>query len=458
MAEQERRPSVAEALEGHVTLDVECFDRMVFNAYVPLLQSGGGMVTFLRDHRGNPIPSPALFAPIGEAFRSAVRRFSEEQGIPLLPFRSRQDKLATVRRYLDAAAAVGRQGVVAIGEAQERRSVWMGRASTIAALRASPTTTSTARSGPSPSSTSTSSTSPGARPRSRSPRTLRTPHELWCNGHEWAKRQLLRAGIGFEPLKNGFARCDDPQALERISDRLGASAVEALFRRWTARLPLPLSDADRAAGYDWQLSMRQIEYSRTLVLDRPALGRAFFAEVARESLGLGSPTEGELHLRPADPPPRQASHARALPHAHPRRRRGPPARDPLQVQPHQGVPQAGPGPAHRDGGERPGRSGPQAPRAPPRRAARGRARHQPPYARPPEGFDRAHACDSHFAEVALPDVRAGKRTVALRYGDPRVVASSEPSRSPCTSSCPSATPSSVRRSSSCCCAHTPRRR
>lgn len=29
---------------------------------------------------------------------------------------------------------------------------------------------------------------------------------------------------------------------------------------------------------------------------------------------------------------------------------------------------------------------------------------------------------SHFDEVALPDLRAGQRTVALRYGDPRVVA------------------------------------
>lgn len=126
MAERERRPSVTEALEGHVTLDIECFDRMVFNAYVPLIQSGGGVVTFLRDHRGNPIPSPALFAPIGEAFRAAVRRFAEEQHVPLIPFRSRQDKLATVRPLLDAAAAADREGVVAIGVAQERRSVWMG--------------------------------------------------------------------------------------------------------------------------------------------------------------------------------------------------------------------------------------------------------------------------------------------------------------------------------------------
>ncbi len=126
MAKRDGRPSVAEALEGHVTLDIECFDRMVFTAYVPLLQSGGGVVTFLRDHRGNPIPSPALFGPIGEAFRAAVRRFAEEHEVPLIPFRSRQDKLATVRPHLDAAAAAEREGVVAIGVAQERRSVWMG--------------------------------------------------------------------------------------------------------------------------------------------------------------------------------------------------------------------------------------------------------------------------------------------------------------------------------------------
>ncbi|MEX2045531.1 MAG: hypothetical protein WEE03_00075 [Chloroflexota bacterium] len=54
---------------------------------------------------------------------------------------------------------------------------------------------------------------------------------------------------------------------------------------------MPLTAADRTAGYDWQLSMRQIEFSRTMVLDRPQQGRAFFAEVARESLHLGGPTE-----------------------------------------------------------------------------------------------------------------------------------------------------------------------
>ena len=34
--------------------------------------------------------------------------------------------------------------------------------------------------------------------------------KLCINGHEWAKRQAARAGIGFEALDNGFASCRTP--------------------------------------------------------------------------------------------------------------------------------------------------------------------------------------------------------------------------------------------------------
>ena len=54
-------PNVNDLLEGHVTLDLECLDRIYLNAYVPNLQVGGQVVTFLTQHLGNPIPSPALF-------------------------------------------------------------------------------------------------------------------------------------------------------------------------------------------------------------------------------------------------------------------------------------------------------------------------------------------------------------------------------------------------------------
>ena len=99
------------------------------------------------------------------------------------------------------------------------------------------------------------------------------PMKVWLNGHEWAKRQATKAGIGFTGLSNGFATATDPAALQAICDRLGPGTIGVFFERWMSRLPLPLTEHDRAAGYWWELSMRQVETSRTLVFDAPRRAR-----------------------------------------------------------------------------------------------------------------------------------------------------------------------------------------
>ena len=120
------------------------------------------------------------------------------------------------------------------------------------------------------------------------------PAKVWVNGHEWAKRQATKQGIGFTELANGFATCDDPARLQAVCDRLGPGTIGVFLERWLARLPLPLTDADRRAGYWWELSMRQVEVSRTLVLDTPAHARAFFEALVADNLGLGRPDEVSL--------------------------------------------------------------------------------------------------------------------------------------------------------------------
>jgi hypothetical protein len=102
------------------------------------------------------------------------------------------------------------------------------------------------------------------------------------------------AGIGFTELANGFATCDDPDRLQQVCDRLGPATIQELFERWVARLPLPLGQTDRAAGYWWELSMRQVEVSRTLVLDQPRQARAFFEALVADNLGTGRPDEVSL--------------------------------------------------------------------------------------------------------------------------------------------------------------------
>ena len=78
--------TVNEVLDGHVSLDVECLDRIYLNGYVPNLQVGGQVVSFMTAHLGNPIPSPAIMEKIGTAFRTAVDRFAADNKIAVVRF------------------------------------------------------------------------------------------------------------------------------------------------------------------------------------------------------------------------------------------------------------------------------------------------------------------------------------------------------------------------------------
>jgi hypothetical protein len=114
------------------------------------------------------------------------------------------------------------------------------------------------------------------------------------NGNHWAQRQAAKAGIGFEALDNGFAAVSDPAALQQICDQLGPEQIDALLRKWLARLPHPFTPADREAGYRYDISILQAEFSLTQMLDRPVSGRVFFEQVIRDNLDAGRPGQVSL--------------------------------------------------------------------------------------------------------------------------------------------------------------------
>src|SRR5262250_3128917 len=118
--------------------------------------------------------------------------------------------------------------------------------------------------------------------------------KLCINGHEYLKRQLAKWGVGFEALDNGIKSCADPALLQRLADGLSAEKIDRLLRKWLRRLPHPFPARDRAAGYRYQLSILQAEFSLTQVLDQPVTGRVFFEEVIRENLDIGRPTQVSL--------------------------------------------------------------------------------------------------------------------------------------------------------------------
>jgi hypothetical protein len=110
------------------------------------------------------------------------------------------------------------------------------------------------------------------------------------NGHEYAKRQLAKEGIAFEALDNGVLACAEPARLQQILDALDEHKIEAVVRKWQARLPDPFTDADHAAGCSTQLSILQAEFARTQVFDRPLSGCHLFEEIIRENIDLGRPS------------------------------------------------------------------------------------------------------------------------------------------------------------------------
>jgi hypothetical protein len=74
----------------------------------------------------------------------------------------------------------------------------------------------------------------------------------------------------------------------------GTEQIDRAFRKWLKRIPLPLRPQDRKAGYDWALSIWQMEVSLTQIFDRPLRGREFFEEIIGDNLDLGRPDRVQL--------------------------------------------------------------------------------------------------------------------------------------------------------------------
>jgi hypothetical protein len=287
-----RAVTVNELLDGHVVLDIECLDRIYLNAYVPVLQSSGQVVAFMTQHLGMPIPSPALMEKISTRFRRQVDLFVSGNGIPLVRFGKGDRKIDVMQPYLARQAATGRSGVAAVGVAQEFQRVWAAYQRDTATAAPQYTFAKADRRVTcyyfylwdedfGPAFIKVCAYFP-------------YPAKVWVNGHEWAKRQAARAGIGFTALPDGFASCDDPAGLQVICDRLQPGTIEVFAQRWLHVLPVPFTQADQEHGYWWELSMRQVEVSRTIVFAAPRQVRAFFEALVADNLDIGRPAHVEI--------------------------------------------------------------------------------------------------------------------------------------------------------------------
>jgi hypothetical protein len=252
--------SVAEIIRKQVVLEVEGIDRLYLNGYVPMLQTEGGFVHFVRNRLGLPIASTVAVAGMTTAFVKSIEQFAESEGVDVVTFRKGQRKDDVAKEYL--ARCSFREGVLFIGKAQEKARVFR-------TIR---------KQNPQTGKSYPWITRGSALPNHYyfylldadfGPLFIKFcsyfPYavKVCLNGHEWVKQQLTKEGIPFTALDNGVLSCDDPVRLQQLCDSLDAGQIEAVFRKWLARLPHPFRADDEAAGYRYELSILQAEFSLT---------------------------------------------------------------------------------------------------------------------------------------------------------------------------------------------------
>jgi hypothetical protein len=287
----------AEVLADHVLFEIEAIDRMYLNLYQPRLQHGAGIAAFFVGHRGHRFASSALMAPMTAAFVADIEHFIAARGVDLVRFGRGQRKDDLTREYLRRAACDDRGlvpgQVLYVGVAQEKQKVFRTR------KRRNPVT---------------GATYPWLVPATG----VVNQYYFYCvdedfgpvcvkfsgyfpytgrlilNGNEYAQRQAAKAGLGFTALDNAFAAVDDVAAVQAICDGLDAAKITALAIKWLGILPPPFTAGDTAAGYGYELSVLQAEFSLTQTLDAPVAGRIFFDQVIRDNLDLGRPDRVSL--------------------------------------------------------------------------------------------------------------------------------------------------------------------
>jgi hypothetical protein len=283
--------TAAQVLRDHVTLELECIDRLYLNVYQPELQLERKVYRYLRQQHGAGAVSSRHFQGMTAAFVKSIEAFARTAGVPLLTFEkhTRKEDLAAKHQ----AAFTGTEGILFVGKAQEKVRTFrtVGRRCPHTGASYPWIVPATALVNQyycygidedfGPFFLKFSSYFPYSA-------------RLCLNGHEYVKRQLAKEGIAYEPLANGLRTCADPARMQMIASGLTAQKIDAFLRKWLARLPHPYPAQDREAGYRYDVSLLQAEFSLTQVLDRPLAGRMFFEDVIRDNLDLGRPANVQL--------------------------------------------------------------------------------------------------------------------------------------------------------------------
>ena len=244
-----------------IRLDYSCFDRILLNGVIQVLQNPACVVGFLKQKRQATRVTPAYFRGISTDYHHFVQALAEQRHVEILmPPRGvrREEWVEPFYQLLH-----GQTGIAVILKAREnaRVAVSFPRQGDHVELlnrfvqqyyfylqdrdfgrmfvRVCPYFPFSVR--------------------------------IRLNGHEWLACRMRAEGIAFEQCANAFRSCADPARLQELADRSSAADIEACAHRWLAQLVPSFTDRERRhQGFGYRLFVSQVEYGTNLVFERRA--------------------------------------------------------------------------------------------------------------------------------------------------------------------------------------------
>lgn len=247
--------------EDSIRFRYSCFDRILLNAIVQVLQYPASVVGFLKDRRHAGALTPAYFRSISTDYHQSVQALAAERGIEVVePPKEvrREDWVEPFFRRLHGQPGIGvilksrENARVAVSFPKQgnhielcNRFVWQyyfylqdrdfGRMF----IRVCPYFPFNCR--------------------------------ICINGHEWLACRLREEGMRFQQCGNAFRNCADPDRLQALADSFAPKHIVACAHRWLAQLVPYFTDHERRhQGYGYRLFVSQVEYCNNLIFERRA--------------------------------------------------------------------------------------------------------------------------------------------------------------------------------------------
>jgi len=266
--------------QDSIRFGYSCFDRILLNAVIQVLQYPASVVGFLKEKRQATSLTPAYLRALSTDYHQFVQAFAAERQIEIVePPKEvrREDWVEPFFRRLR-----GQAGVAVILKSRENarvavsfpkqgnhiellnRFVWQyyfylhdrdfGRMF----LRICPYFPFNAR--------------------------------MCINGHEWLACRLRQEGIRFQHCGNAFRTCSDPDRLQELADQFAPQDILACGHRWLAQLVPFFTDKERRQqGFGYRLFVSQVEYCNNLIFERRAALDRLHERLLDLNRTIGSP-------------------------------------------------------------------------------------------------------------------------------------------------------------------------